>query len=99
MPPLPPKVMWVSISISRAFIWSTILVTIVGKGELVPQACHSCNVTDPLASSLGGEREVEAEAELYLLFYFILSVDCVSVSEFDHGFIYVFACLDAKKMK
>ena len=63
----------------------------------MPQACHSCNVTDPLASSLGGERE--AEAELYLLFYFILLVDCVSVSEFDHGSIYVFACLDAKKMK
>ena len=97
MPPLPPKVMWALISISRAFIWSTILVTIVGKGEFVPQACHSCNVTDPLASSLGGERE--AEVELYLLFYFILLVDCISVSEFDHGFIYVFACLDAKKMK
>ena len=59
MPPLPPKVMWALISISRAFIWSTILVTIVGKGEFVPQACHSCNVTDPLASSLGGEREAE----------------------------------------
>ena len=26
-------------------------------------------------------------------------VDCVRVSEFDHGFVYVFACLDAKKMK
>ena len=97
MPPLPPKVMWASISISKAFIWSTISVTIVGKGELEPQACHSCNVTDPLAGSLGGEQE--AKAELYLLFYFILLVDCVRVSEFDHGFVYVFACLDAKKMK
>ena len=26
-------------------------------------------------------------------------VDCVGVSEFDHGFVYIFACLDAKKMK
>ena len=51
--------MWASISISKAFIWSTISVTIVGKGELEPQACHSCNVTDPLAGSLGGEREAE----------------------------------------
>ena len=59
MPPLPPKVMWASISISRAFIWSTISVTIFGKGELVPQASHSCNVTDPLVGSLGGEREAE----------------------------------------
>ena len=25
--------------------------------------------------------------------------DCVGVSEFDHGFVYIFACLDAKKMK
>ena len=29
----------------------------------------------------------------------VLLVDCVRVSEFDHGFVYVFACLDAKKMK
>ena len=26
-------------------------------------------------------------------------VDCVRVSEFDHGFVYVFACLNAKKMQ
>ena len=26
-------------------------------------------------------------------------VDCVGVFEFDHGFVYIFACLDAKKMK
>ena len=26
-------------------------------------------------------------------------VDCVRVFEFDHGFVYVFACLDAKKMQ
>ena len=33
------------------------------------------------------------------LFFWVLLVDCVRVSEFDHGFVYVFACLDAKKMK
>ena len=26
-------------------------------------------------------------------------VDCVRVSEFDHGFVYVFVWLDAKKMQ
>lgn len=64
MPPLPPKVMWASISTSKAFIWSTISVTIVGKGEVVPQACHSCNVMDPLTGSLGGEREAEVDMGL-----------------------------------
>ena len=33
------------------------------------------------------------------LFFGSLLVDCVRVSEFDHGFVYVFVCLDAKKMK
>ena len=33
------------------------------------------------------------------LFFGLLLADCVRVSEFDHGFVYVFACLDAKKMK
>ena len=33
------------------------------------------------------------------LFFRIVVADCVRVSEFDHGFVYVFACLDAKKMK
>ena len=32
-------------------------------------------------------------------FFWVLLVDCVGVSEFDHGFVYIFACLDAKKMK
>ena len=31
--------------------------------------------------------------------FWVLLVDCVGVSEFDHGFVYIFACLDAKKMK
>ena len=39
--------------------------------------------------------------------FWVLLVDCVRVSEFDHGFVsefghgfvYVFACLDAKKMQ
>lgn len=56
--------MWASISTSKAFIWSTISVTIVGKGEVVPQACHSCNVMDPLTGSLGGEREAEVDMGL-----------------------------------
>ena len=72
MPPLPPKVMWASISISKAFIWSTISVTIVGKGELVPQACHSCNVTDPLA----GEREAELDMGLRRK-RVILGLECI----------------------
>ena len=33
------------------------------------------------------------------IFFWVLLVDCVGVSEFDHGFVYIFACLDAKKMK
>ena len=31
--------------------------------------------------------------------FWVLLVDCVRVSKSDHGFVYVFACLDAKKMK
>ena len=31
-------------------------------------------------------------------FFGSLLVDCVRVSEFDLDFVYVFACLDAKKM-
>ena len=31
--------------------------------------------------------------------FWVLLVDCVRVSEFDHGFVYVFACLDDKKIK
>ena len=34
-----------------------------------------------------------------LTVFWVLLVDCVRVSEFDHGFVYVFACLDVKKMK
>ena len=26
-------------------------------------------------------------------------IDCVRVSKFGHGFVYVFSCLDAKKMQ
>ena len=33
------------------------------------------------------------------IFFWVLLVDCVGVSEFDHGFVYIFVCLDAKKMK
>ena len=33
------------------------------------------------------------------IFFWVLLVDCVGVSEFDYGFVYIFACLDAKKMK
>ena len=33
------------------------------------------------------------------IFFWVLLVDCVGVSEFDHGFVYIFACLDAKKLK
>ena len=32
-------------------------------------------------------------------FFWVLLVDCVGVFEFDHGFVYIFGCLDAKKMK
>ena len=45
-------------------------------------------------------------ALLVVLFFFFFSfffgpllVDCVRVFEFNHGFVYVFACLDAQKMK
>ena len=34
-----------------------------------------------------------------IFFFLVLLVDCVGVSEFDHGFVYIFAYLDAKKMK
>ena len=34
-----------------------------------------------------------------LTVFWVLLVDCVRVFEFDHGFVYVFACLDAKKMQ
>lgn len=30
----------------------------------MPQACHSCNVMDPLTGSLGGEREAEVDMGL-----------------------------------
>ena len=33
------------------------------------------------------------------IFFWVLLVDCVGVSEFDNGFVYIFACLHAKKMK
>ena len=33
------------------------------------------------------------------IFFWVLLVDCVGVSKFNHGFVYIFACLDAKKMK
>ena len=64
MPPLPPKLIGASISFSKAFKSSTISVTIAGKGDVVPQACHSCNVIESLPGSvmlrsLGGEREAE----------------------------------------
>ena len=32
-------------------------------------------------------------------FFWVLLVDCVGVSEFDHGFVCIFVCLNAKKMK
>ena len=33
------------------------------------------------------------------IFFWVLLVDCVGVSKFNHGFVYIFACFDAKKMK
>ena len=47
-------------------------MTIVGKGELEPQACHSCNVTDPLA----GEREAELDMGLRRK-RVILGLECI----------------------
>ena len=39
-------------------------------------------------------------ANFFFFFFFgVLLTDCVGVFEFDHGFVYIFACLDAKKMK
>ena len=38
-------------------------------------------------------------AKIFFFFFWVLLVECVGVSEFDHGFVYIFACLDAKKMK
>ena len=31
--------------------------------------------------------------------FWVLLVDCVRVSKFDHGFVFVFSCLVAKKMQ
>ena len=45
----------------------------------------------------GGYNVVSEEGLWYK--FWVLLVDCVRVSEFDHGFVYVFACLDTKKMK
>ena len=45
----------------------------------------------------GGYNVVSEEGLWYK--FWVLLVDCVKVSEFDHGFVYVFACLDTKKMK
>ena len=33
------------------------------------------------------------------IFFWVLLVDCVGVSKFNLGFVYIFACFDAKKMK
>ena len=38
-------------------------------------------------------------AKNFFIFFWVLLVDCVRIFEFDHGFVYIFACLDAKKMK
>ena len=35
----------------------------------------------------------------YLIVIWVLLVDCVRITEFDHGFIGVFVCLVAKKMQ
>lgn len=66
LPPLPPKLIWASISFSKAFKSSTIFVTMAGRGDVVPQPCHSCNVIAPSTASLEraslwGEPEVEHE--------------------------------------
>ena len=34
-----------------------------------------------------------------IFFFWVLLVDCVGASKFNYGFVYIFAYLDAKKMK
>ena len=45
----------------------------------------------------GGYNIVSEEGLWYK--FWVLLVDCVKSTKFDHGFVYVFACLDTKKMK
>lgn len=67
LPPLPPKLIWASIFFSKTFNSSTISVTMVGRGDAEPQACHSCNVIGgpPLLIRVSLGSEVEAHLELW----------------------------------
>ena len=66
---------------------------LVGMGSLwVYAGCYRCGWR------FGGSGCSDSLSQIGFKFWFCFEF-LLWVFEFDHGFVYVFACLDAKKMK